>query len=282
MNARTLLILLIGIISSCAVFAVEPPTFFLRGNLSDIQALSRVEQRPLVVYVAADGDPEVQRMQKTWSDKPLQHWLKNHYLAYFQAVAPDSLPALRFPAYVIHATPTVLIYHPNGRLMGSVEGFVAPQTLRQILKHHYQNLQPAERDVPLPFRRKQTTPLMVQMPSSQQVDLEVQGLEAYSLSQLSPSHGAEPTLGLRVGDYHSYRKIRREIRRMKKVWPGEMWVYAQGGEHSQATSEYEPVYTLVLGTFDNMATANRYADAIYRYTSSEAAILDLGGLLQDP
>jgi hypothetical protein len=282
MNAKPLLLILISLIHALAVFAAEPPVFFLRGNLSDVQALSRVEQRPLMIYVAAEGDPEGRRMQSTWSNKPLQHWLKDHYLAYFQAVAPDSIQALRFPNYVINTTPTVLIYHPHGWLMGSVEGFVAPQTLRQILQNHYDKLQPMERDVPLPFRRKPTAPLMIQMPVRQSVDLQVQGLEAYSLSQLSASDGAAPTLGLRIGDYHSYRKICREIRRMEKVWPGEMWVYAQGGEHGQAPSEHEPVYTLVLGTFDNLATAHRYADAIYRYTSSEADILDLGGLLQEP
>jgi thioredoxin-related protein len=279
MNTRTLLTLLFSIVSTLSVLASGPPSFFVRGDLSDIQTRSRTENRPLLIYVAAEGAPESVRMQQhTWTDESLQQWIEAHYLAYFQAISPDSFQRLQLPHYWVESVPTLLIYHPEGRLMGSVEGYVAPQTLEQILKRHHARVQPIKPVAVMPFRCKTPMPITVQAPSRRStIDLQVQGLEAYSLSHLPPASQLAPTLGLRVGKFDSYRKVRREIRRMEKVWPGEMWVYAQSS--SLNTRAQDPVYMLVLGTFEDVATAHRYADAMYRYTS-KTAILDLRQLLE--
>lgn len=276
MIARILLVCLIGCGSWLTGLAHHPPLSFLKGDLAAAQAQARSSARPLLVYIDAAHSPEARQMMRhTWSSDTLQTWLTDHYLLFRQEVAADTLSACRLPHYRLQTTPTLLVYHPDGRLMGSVEGYVAPSTLINILTRHYQRIYPPNEPEVVAFRQVPPPAVSVSLPAHHAVNLSVNGLEAYSLRRLQ-ADPAQPTLGLRVGAYESYRRMRRELRRMEKIWPGEVWVYAET-EASEA-----PVYTVVLGTFEDLPTANRYADAMHRYATCEAAILDLNYLLQQP
>lgn len=266
-------------LQSGAVSTKDTPLAFFQGSLDEAFAEARRVERPLMVYVTyvSGQSKETKRMhEQTWSDPSLVAWAGSHYVPYLCVVSQDSLSTIRLPHYKVSTSPTLLIYRPDGRLMGTVEGFVAPSTLTAILRRHYEKIYPTASSTYYAFRRAAERPLQVQPLTKQEVTLSIAGLEDYSLQQLHKVADAHPALGLRVGDYKSRRKIEREIRRMEKVWPGEMWVYAQ----KQSLSE--PVYTLVLGTFEDMDTANRYAHAMDRYHTHESAILDLTALLEEP
>jgi hypothetical protein len=262
-----------------AGFAGDAPFPYFEGTLAEAQAQAKQNGQPLLVYVATESLPVVQQLQRqTLSDPMLQPWLESHYVTYLHPVSLDTMEACRLPYYTVEAAPTLLIYHPDGRLMGTIGGYVTPSTLKEILTRHYERIYPDPQPEVLPFRRVTPQVIAVQVALTQSIDLQVNGLEAYSLQQLKDQvqTDLQLTLGLRVGDYHSYRKVRRQIRRMEKIWPGELWVYSQS-EQAQA-----PVYTLVLGTFEDLITANRYAHAMDSYAMCEGSILDLSYLVRQP
>lgn len=256
------------------VFAATPPLSIFQGTLSEAQVAAKLADQPLLVYVYDAEASHARRMKReTWEDSEVRTLLHEHYVVFFQPIsAADSTVQLDYP---VHDLPTLLFVHPQGQLMGSVEGFVAPKSLGHMLRRYQRRVHPmqaAHYAVRRPTRQEVSFELT--RPSAAAYELSVAGLETYSLEQLGLSRGDRPQLGLLAGSYQEMPQLQRAMRRMQRVWPGEMYVYAE-----IPSGLDPPVYKLILGAFDDHALAQRYADAMVRHAQVEVDLLDLTPLV---
>jgi len=238
------------------------------GSLAAIQAEAKENSLPMVVLVYQEGADDARKMMnQTWQAPEVQALFGANFLSY--QVKASSAERQQLPLANVRSTSLLMVLHPSGGLMGSVEGFVAAPTLVKILNRHWLRLYPRAPKA-LPVLRKPSPKLSLQVASSRTFNLEVKGLESYSLSQLSLSQTQTPAVGVLLGSYSRTKKIEREIRKLKKRWPGQMWVFeAQGEDLAQ------PTYNLVLGAFRDVETAKRYATAMEQYAARDTDLLDL-------
>ncbi|MEM7660115.1 MAG: SPOR domain-containing protein, partial [Bacteroidota bacterium] len=197
--------------------------------------------------------------------------------------------------------PAILIFHPEGRLMGRIDGYVAPQTLVSILQKHIRSLEHERRTAYIALVEKQEEAKnMAQLLSDDEVlspavavqDMSLQaqtmrtrgeqkitllqtveGMEEYSLKSLPELPNQQPTYGLLLGAHTSYKDLKYQVQKIRKFWRGQIWVYAE-------ESEGNPVYKLAIGAYEDRETAESFAGAIYRFERINASILNLQ-LLKD-
>ncbi len=252
-----------------------PPLSTFQGTLSEAQVAAKVSNRPLLLYIYQEDHPSARQMKRnTWEDQGVRDFLYENFVVYFMPLEELAQPAnLR---YHLTQLPTLLFIHPKGHLMGSVEGNVAPRTLSNMLTRYHQRISPTTGDH-FAVRRPTPPPMPIQLahPGSN-FELQVSGMESYSFSrlQLTPAPN-QPPMGLLAGSYGQVPQLERAMRRMERIWPGEMYVYADLEDNSK------PVYKLVLGAFDDKDLAQRYADAMSRYAAIDVHLLDLSPLVAE-
>ena len=262
----------IGFLFSQNVFA-SPPLSIFQGTLSEAQVAAKLADRPLLVYIYGKSDGSARDMEKqTWQDKGLRQLIHDHYLITF--VGLDSLTQPARLRYQLSSLPTLLFVHPQGRLMGSVEGFVAPKTLSTMLRRYEKRVHPPT-PKHLAVKRPVQAPLSLNLATpSLYAQRKVAGLESYSLGSLNQSAKGSQTLGLLAGSFEQKLQLERAMRRLERIWPGKMYVYSEPGDATK------PVYKLVLGTFEDQKEAQRYAEAMSRYAAVDTDLMDLSSLLE--
>jgi hypothetical protein len=275
MVSRTFLTLFLWLflIEAEATHQAGSLSFFL-GTLSAAKDSARAADRPLLVYLYRPYAKDHLRMKvATWGNQSVKRYLNDHYTVYFLPM--DSLRQPKGLDYRLAKLPTTLVYHPQGNLMGSLEGYISAGTLQQSLARHEARVHPpAMTYLPVRYAPKDSLYLSLSPSPSAQIDLQVRGLETYSLKQIDVE-GASPTrLGLLAGSYEDFSQLERALKRMERLWPGQVFVYAETQAQQTAT------YKLVLGAFTDQSLALRYADAMSRYASVETDLLDLTALLR--
>ncbi|MEM7657791.1 MAG: thioredoxin fold domain-containing protein, partial [Bacteroidota bacterium] len=106
------------------------------GSLETLQEQAASSQQPYLVYLYRKGDRDCKRMnKKTWPDPTLKQYLGQHYLVQQQEAMGMQMEWVS--KYHLYDWPAILIFHPEGRLMGRIDGYVAPQTL-VVLAPHFQ------------------------------------------------------------------------------------------------------------------------------------------------
>ena len=106
-------------------------------SLQTLQDRAFEAQMPYLVYLHDDSKRQAKRMLKmTWADENVQQLLQRSFLAgaYHPLQAGEHLDLIRH--FEVYEYPVLLIFSPEGTLMGKSEGFVSPETLVAILNKH--------------------------------------------------------------------------------------------------------------------------------------------------
>lgn len=326
---RTGSLLIIALLFSfSSVYAKKLPLFKAQ-SLQELQAQAHANYQLYFVYVYEDGSRSAKRMHKrTWKDEGLQSYIRKNHLAMALDVHAPSTPVEFIQKYRVYAYPTLLIFSPEGKIMGRTEGYIAPETVYAVLSKHEKTLEQKRRTAFMAFEAQapvQTAAvamapvqtgnsrgmeavkpilpnvkdLTVQLPtnvrdlsldaharkagtvvntraltrgqSDSRIHLEVPGLEAYSLRNLpmeaNPADD-QGSIGLLVGTFTSYNKLKTKVKHFERFWRGDLWVYCE-------EIDAVPVYKVVLGNYPSREKARNFAQAMYKVQRLESSILDL-------
>jgi hypothetical protein len=277
----------------------QPQVPFESGKIEPFRQKAAEANKPYLIYFYTKKDAGTRRMDKqTWADPELAAFIGSVYLALScDVLSPSTSPEL-IQEQRIYTYPTLLIYSPEGRLMGRTEGFVAPSTLLQILQRHQRQVQSRQQAQILALRQalKPTPALAAQVRSrhspeasslqiadiaadpSQRVvgrsqapssrHLDAPGYEPYSPSRLSSS---EPVLGILVAAHAQPSRFAQDFDRIRRFWKGEIWAFCEDIEGAL-------IYKIALGAYETREEAELYAQAIAKFQRMEGVILDLGTL----
>ncbi|GAB4417121.1 MAG: hypothetical protein OHK0039_27080 [Bacteroidia bacterium] len=246
-----------------------------QGSLGSLQQEALRSNKPFVVYFSSETARECKRMlRSTWADKALLAYLDRYYLS--SEVDASSQQAVA-AQYRVMSCPTLIIFSPEGRMMGRVEGYVTAGTLQEILRKHVSRLIRKQPIKPLRGLPQSDAPLLassdwrpqaarVAPSDDRQWQLQVPGMEAYSLAQMQP-RGAG-TLGLLVGMHTNLKHLNRQVRQIEHFWRGPIWVYAE----EQAS---ETVYHLVLGAYEQEQKAHFFANMLAQVNGVSSTITPL-------
>ncbi len=106
-------------------------------SLQTLQDRAFEAQMPYLVYLHDDSKRQAKRMLKcTWSEENVQQLLQRSFLggAYHPLHAGEHLDLIRH--FEVYEYPVLLIFSPEGTLMGKSEGFVSAETMVGILTKH--------------------------------------------------------------------------------------------------------------------------------------------------
>ena len=281
------------------------PSFLPEGKFESIRLQAQTEQQLFLVYVYREGDRDCKRMlKKTWSDPVLQQYISSNFLHQQQEVLQMDVAWVK--EYHLYDWPTVMIFHPEGRLMGRVEGFATPQTMLTILERHVVRFKQETPTPVLPAKpmlaaaSEETPAVEAPLPPAEEVmepislainDLadshhrmnsrseekqskivlrqQVEGMEAYGLQELATNRSDEEAVfGLLIGSYTSVKEMKRQVEKIQKFWRGKLWVYCE-------EIDEVPVYKMALGAYEEQDTAESFAKAIRKFEGIEASLINL-------
>ncbi|WNJ19503.1 thioredoxin fold domain-containing protein [Pontibacter sp. G13] len=294
-----LLIALFSLFTLSSVRASETRVPFY-SNLKTIQQEAQASNRIYMVYFEMATNRSCKRMEKkVWQDETLVPFISENYLACkLHALSPQAIEAVQ--RYQVYDYPTVIFFSPNGKMMGRTIGYVAPNTLQQILEKHSRTWEIRQQNMyehlVLPWEQKQQAQSIAQQmiipkpveeksigegtladlyvsrgQDESEVHLEVPGLEAYSLKQLKSPEAIQNQFGLLIGSYTQYNQLTERLEELERFWRGEIYVYSE-------VLNGIPVYKLILGNYQEKNIAETYARSMYKFKQMKATVLNLRNL----
>ncbi|MDX2285522.1 MAG: thioredoxin family protein [Bacteroidia bacterium] len=271
-----------------AAFAGDMPVILQQTSLKRLQSEALLRQAPMMVYVEAVRTPACRRMDRhTWADPALAGLIAERFVSARFDGHSGALDLAFMKRYLVYTFPTVLIFSPEGKIMGKVEGFVSAETLAGILHKHLARLDArkpqaasaplaeASRSVqPAPERLLVTdlAPASLRMASRGEASpriAPVAGYEAQALSRLEPGSSAYALL---AGAWTDRSKLDQEYKRTARFWRGELWVYAEDREGT-------PVYCLALGRYGTQEEARSMGDSFRKAGLGDWPAVSLGSLV---
>lgn len=286
------LIILTLLVCSQAIAADRSLPFF-SGTLDEIQSRAMERNQPYFVYFSARENRSCKRMTRyTWTDPMLNRFISKNFLAVEIDILEADLHIVQ--QFQVYAYPTILLFSPDGKVLGRASGYLAPTTVYHILKKHISSIQEetpapvlaienqAEPSVEVAMVTRSAEPVQPQPvidinpdivmrgQSATTIHLDIPGLEPYSLKRLAMEPG-QNVFGLLVDSHTSYRSFEEKVRQYRKLWKGEIWVYAE------EVSEI-PVYKLILGAYATKEEADIFAQAMYKFGKVSSSILNIGHL----
>jgi len=250
---------------------------------------SKTHHKPVLVYL---HDPRVKDARKlkrkTWENPELLTWMGGRYLT--AILRPGKAPEgyERFlQKFDRHSQPMLLIFHPEGHLMGQIEGFVAPSTLKVILDRHLKRIRDEK---PRPAL---TLALAPELPSASpmlayrlgktrgmdrsdtlpSIQTKVMGFEPYALEKLRTDLDPHKDFGLSLGSFRKSRKLAKKIKEVERFWRGKIWVYATH------PSGKNPTYHLAIGPFDSPRQAQTFSRGLASYRHLPSDIIQFSQFL---
>ena len=256
-------------------------------------------------------------LRKTWANKQVRKYLAAHYQVGRVNVFSGKKDAKLVQQHQVFKLPTTLVFTPEGKLIGKVQGFAASASLRSILEKHEKFIaerQPEAVEVPsliaadpaaspqkelipnLPtvaVSRSQTQTKSTNNSVSRGNELKESGKTA-PLRQVSRG---QSFLHLDVPGMHEYSLMNKQQPRDADQSLGLLiGSYTSYKQLRQMVSRFQrvwkgnmwvfaeevnqiPVYKLVLGNYTSREEAEIYANVIYKIDKSNPSILDLDQLI---
>lgn len=133
-NTLSLFALFILVLTSSLVGQSLP---FYEGSYQEVQQLAEDKQQPFIVYLFKHNSKEHRKMlRKTWSNKQVKRYLAQHYQVGRVNVFSGKEDAKLVQKHQVFKLPSTLVFTPEGKLIGKVQGFAAPTSLKSILVKH--------------------------------------------------------------------------------------------------------------------------------------------------
>lgn len=80
-------------------------------------------------------------LKSTWADEKVQSLVEDQFLAAVFYPLEDGEQVRLISEYDVYSFPSLLIFSPEGKILGKAEGYLAPETLYAILTKHLSQLQ---------------------------------------------------------------------------------------------------------------------------------------------
>lgn len=274
------------------------------GDFESLQQEAFSRQIPFLAYFYQKDSKACKQMErKTWEDEALLEFLHQHFLAQQHHILSTQIELVQ--ELKVYSAPTIIIFSPEGKLMGRVEGYVAPGTLTSILNRHLktlekrmpipqfvmtdmQKLKPRSSVDPEPVESVEQEPMPMSLgitdiaesqyriaarskeKSVNKIRLTIPHLEPYALTDLP--EGDPDVFGLLIGNFSSFKQLKHEVKQIQRFWKGRIWVY------SEEIDEKE-IYKLALGAYPNEAKAQSFAKAMKRFEKLDTTVINLSKLL---
>ena len=127
---------------SLAKTRLAPEGFCEDLSLQALQDRAFEAQLPYLVYIQDAGKRKSKRMRKTtWADEGVREIIEDHFLAAVYSPYDEGEQVELISQYKVYGFPSLLIFSPDGTLLGKSEGFLAPETMTAILNKHLSQLQ---------------------------------------------------------------------------------------------------------------------------------------------
>jgi len=291
---------------------------FKDGSFQEIQAIASSKQQPFLIYLFKHNSKEHRKMlRKTWANKQVRKYLAAHYQVGRVNVFSGKKDAKLVQQHQVFKLPTTLVFTPEGKLIGKVQGFAASASLRSILEKHEKFIaerQPKAVEVPsliaaapaaspqkevipnLPtvaVSRSQTQTKSTNNSVSRGNELK----ESVKTAPLRQVSRGQSFLHLDVPGMHEYSLMNKQQARDADQSLGLLiGSYTSYKQLRQMVSRFQrvwkgnmwvfaeevnqiPVYKLVLGNYTSREEAEIYANVIYKIDKSNPSILDLDQLI---
>lgn len=99
-------------------------------------------QLPYLVYFHDSSKRQAKKMLKsTWADEKVQSLVEDQFLAAVFYPLENGEQVRLISEYNVYSFPSLLIFSPDGKILGKAEGYLAPETLYAILNKHLSQLQ---------------------------------------------------------------------------------------------------------------------------------------------
>lgn len=99
-------------------------------------------QLPYLVYFHDSSKRQAKKMLKsTWADEKVQSLVEGQFLAAVFYPLEDGEQMRLISDFNVYSFPSLLIFSPDGKILGKAEGYLAPETLYAILNKHLSQLQ---------------------------------------------------------------------------------------------------------------------------------------------
>ncbi len=137
---NTLLVALFALLSVVALQArdqKDPAGFQTDLSLQVLMDRAFEAQMPYLVYIHDYSKRQAKRMvRETWNNEKIKDLVKAEFLAssFHPFDAGEHVGLIQ--AHSVYGFPSLLIFSPEGRLLGKSEGYLAPETLYAILTKH--------------------------------------------------------------------------------------------------------------------------------------------------
>lgn len=110
-------------------------------SLQALQNRAHEANLPYLVYLQESSSRQARKMLKySWVDADVQRILQQDFLAGAYHALDEGGQLALIQEHEVFAFPALLIFSPQGHLLGKTEGYVAPETLAGILNKHVEML----------------------------------------------------------------------------------------------------------------------------------------------
>ncbi|MEO1448305.1 MAG: thioredoxin fold domain-containing protein [Bacteroidota bacterium] len=145
-------LLLFAFLFSYSALSAKKAPLFKVSTIQEMQAQAHANYQLYFVYVYQDGSRAAKRMSKrTWKDEGLQSYIRKNHLALALDANDPTTPVEFIQKYKVYSYPTLLIFSPEGKIMGRTEGYVAPETVFAVLNKHEKTLEQKRRTAFMAF-----------------------------------------------------------------------------------------------------------------------------------
>lgn len=264
-------------------FLQAHPVAWTSFSYEDARVQAMAEYRPLLAYIYHEGSPLAEKFDsQTWNDTAIVSLLNQSFVCNKTEASKMPLSGELHELQTPTEVPFILIYHPEGHIMGRVEGFVAPQTLQSILNRHLKGIPPPTRPALAMNYRGEESSLSANAlvahgrtrgmnPNCDDIPgLEKMGLEEQIGTTVDPSHFI-----LVVAAHEEVKHIAKDLRKIKKFWRGEIFAFQY-----KRSDERKPKFIIALGSFDNRSTANTFADTLQEHEKMACQTVQVSRLMQ--
>ncbi|MEZ4774742.1 MAG: thioredoxin family protein [Bacteroidia bacterium] len=312
---KPFLIILTLLICSQA-FAADRSIPFFSGTLDEIQSQAMESNQPYFVYFSARENRSCKRMTRyTWTDPMLNRFISKNFLA----VEIDILEAdfNLVQQFQVYAYPTILLFSPDGKVLGRASGYLAPTTVYHILKKHMasineemQNTILAEEKpiAPAPTIENniaepeetvaQTTPVAAE-PQLAMATRSAEPAQSQPIIDMNPNivmrGQSAAVIHLDIPGLEAYSLKRLAMEPGQDVFGLLVDSHTSYRSFEEKVKQYRnlwkgeiwvyaeevaetPVYKLILGAYATKEEADIFAQAMYKFGKINSSILNIGHL----
>jgi len=221
-----------------------------QGSIESLQFEADQSDRPYLLYFFADWSEPCQQMERaTYRSEAVVEYINRHFFFYRINTSTNDRGEVDLPSkYHIFLYPTLLVCSPQGEVVQTFSGYIAPAELLEHLRA-------------LDFS-PQAPPRVASQPAAPEAPLD-------PFPQAPSVHPA--TIVVQVGVYGDYDNVQPEIQRLQQRYQVSVRVI-------DGNLNGSPIHRIVVGPFASQHEAERFQQRFKSAENRHALIKDLKDL----